>query len=96
MAIGVIATLKVQPGKGPELEAAFERLAALVRENEQGNMFYHLCRSRTENDTYVVMEMYRDQAALEAHGKSEHFRSAGPAIGACLAGRPDIRYLDSV
>jgi quinol monooxygenase YgiN len=40
--------------------------------------------------------MYDDQAAIEAHGKSDHFRAAGPGIGACLAGRPDIQYLDAV
>lgn len=96
MAIGVIATLKVLPGKGGDLEAVFKDLAAEVRANEPGNRFYELCKSRTEADTYVVMEMYEDQAAIETHGKSGHFRKAGPGIGACLAGRPDIKYLDSV
>jgi quinol monooxygenase YgiN len=96
MAVGVIATLKVQPDKGAELEAVFQELAALVRANEPGNKFYRLCRHRKDADTYVVMEMYDDQAAIEAHGKSDHFRAAGPKIGACLAGRPDIQYLDAL
>jgi len=96
MAIGVIATLKVQPGKGADLEAVFKDLAAKVRANEPGNKFYTLCKSRTAEDTYVVMELYDDQTAIEAHGKSDHFRAAGPGIGACLAGRPDIQYLDAV
>jgi len=96
MAIGVIATLKVQPGKGAELEAVFRDLAAQVRANEPGNKAYQICKSRKEADTYVVMEIYNDQAAIEAHGKSDHFRAAGPKIGACLAGRPDIHYLDTV
>ena len=30
--IGVIATLKAQPGKGPELETAFGKLAEQVRD----------------------------------------------------------------
>ena len=42
------------------------------------------------------MEIYDDQAAIEAHGKSEHFKAAGPKIGACLAGRPDVKFLDAV
>src|SRR5262249_44309723 len=96
MAIGVIATLKVQREKGSELEAVFNELAAKVRSNERGNRLYQLCRHRKEADTYVVMEIYDDQAAIEAHGKSEHFRAAGPAIGACLAGRPDIQYLETI
>jgi len=96
MAIGVIATLKVQDGKGAALEAVFEELAAQVRANEPGNKLYRLCRSRSDANTYVVMEIYDDQAAVEAHGQSEHFRAAGAKIGACLAGRPDIQYLDTV
>jgi quinol monooxygenase YgiN len=96
MTIGVIATLKVQPGKGADFEAVFKDLAAKVRANEPGNQFYTVCKSRTAEDTYVVMELYDDQAAIEAHGKSDHFRAAGPGIGACLAGRPDIQYLDAV
>ena len=96
MAIGVIATLKVQDGKGADLEAVFAELAAQVRANEPGNHFYRLCKSRGDANTYVVMELYDDQAAIEAHGKSDHFRAAGPKIGACLAGRPDIQYLDAV
>lgn len=96
MAIGVIATLKVQDGKGAELEAVFRDLAVQVAAKEPGNKFYRLCRPRTDANTYIVMELYDDQAAIEAHGKSDHFRAAGPKIGACLAGRPEIQYLDAV
>jgi len=42
------------------------------------------------------MEIYDDQAAIEAHRNSEHFKAAGPRLGACLAGRPDVKFLDSV
>ena len=96
MAIGVVATLKVQEGKGPELETVFADLAEQVRAGEPGNKLYRLCRARNDANTYVVMELYDDQAAIEAHGKSDHFRAASPKIGACLAGRPDIQYLDAV
>jgi quinol monooxygenase YgiN len=96
MAIGVIATLKVQEGKGPEFEAVFRDLAAQVRANEPGNKLYQVFKSRNNANTYIVMEMYVDQAALEAHGKSDHFRAAGPKIGPTLGGRPDIHYLDSI
>jgi quinol monooxygenase YgiN len=96
MAIGVIATLKVQPGKGGEFEQVFRDLAAQVSANEPGNKLYQVFKSRKEADTYVVMEIYQDQAALDAHGKSDHFKAAGPKIGPTMAGRPDIHYLDSI
>ena len=96
MTIGVIATLKVQSGKGQEFEKVFGELAGQVRANEPGNKLYQVFKSRKEPDTYVVMEIYQDQAALDAHGKSDHFRAAGPKLGPTLAGRPDILYLDSI
>jgi quinol monooxygenase YgiN len=96
MTIGIIATLKVQDGKGAELEAVFRELAPQVRANEKGNKLYVLHKSRDDANTYVVLEIYDDQAAIEAHRNSEHFKTAGPKLGACLAGRPDIKFLDAV
>lgn len=96
MAIGVIATLKVQPGKGGEFEQVFRDLAAQVRANEPGNKLYQVFKSRKDADTYIVMEIYADQAALEAHGKSDHFKAAGPKIAPTMGGRPDVAYFDAV
>lgn len=96
MTIGVIATLKVQEGKTAEFEAVFSDLAGQVRANEPGNKLYQVFKSRKEANTYVVMEIYADQAALDAHGKSDHFKAAGPKLGPTMAGRPDVLYLDSI
>ena len=94
--IGVVATLKVQDGKGADLEKVFGDLAAKVKANEAGCLMYQLTRSRTEPNTYKVLEMYASDDALKVHGSSDYFRAAGPGIGACLAGRPEIEYLDAV
>ena len=94
--IGVIATLRIQDGKTEEFEGVFTALAAQVRAAEPGNIAYQLCRSRTEPGTYKVLEIYADADALKAHGASDHFKAAGPALGAVLAGRPDVEYLDGV
>ena len=94
--IGVVATLKVQDGKQAEFEAIFTDLAKQVRANEPGNIVYQLTKSRTEANTYKVLELYADEAALKHHGGTEYFKAAGPALGAVLAGRPDVEYLDGV
>jgi quinol monooxygenase YgiN len=94
--IAVIATLRIKEGKADAFEAAFGRLAAQVRANESGNLAYQLARSRSDANTYKVLEIYRDEAALEAHRASEHFRAAGPALGAVLDGRPELELLDAV
>jgi quinol monooxygenase YgiN len=96
MSIGVIATLRIQDGKGGEFEAFFTELAKQVRANEPGNVAYQLTKSRTEANTYKVLELYKDQDALTHHGGTEYFKAAGPKFAAVLAGRPDIEYLDGV
>jgi quinol monooxygenase YgiN len=94
--IGLIAVLKVQDGKNEEFEAVFRELAAKVRANEKGNLLYQLTRSRTEPNAYKVMELYKDQEALTAHGQTEYFRELGRKMGPCMAGRPELEYLDTV
>ena len=94
--IGIVATLKVQDGKGSEFEGIFRELAEKVRANEAGCLMYQLTKSRTDPNTYKVLELYKDQEALTHHGGTEYFRAAGPKMGPCLAGRPEIELLDGV
>ena len=94
--IGVVAVLKVQEGKGAEFEAVFLELAAKVRANEPGNLFYQLTKSRSDASTYKVLELYRDQDALTEHGKTEYFKELGRKMGPCMAGRPEVELLDAI
>ncbi|HEY5105522.1 MAG TPA: putative quinol monooxygenase [Caulobacteraceae bacterium] len=94
--IGVVATLKVQDGKDAEFEAIFRELAAKVRANEPGNLVYQLTRSRADPHTYKVLEVYRDQGSLTAHGGTDYFKELGRKMGPCMAGRPDVELLDAV
>jgi len=96
MTIGIIATLKVQDGKNAEFEEIFTALAKQVRANEPGNLAYQLTKSRTDPNTYKVLELYTDQDAVTHHGGTDYFKAAGPKMGPCLAGRPEIEYLDGV
>lgn len=94
--IGVVATLRVQDGKGDEFEAVFKDLMAQVKANEPGCLVYQLTKSRAEPGTYKVLEIYANEDALKAHGQTEYFKAAGPKMGPCLAGRPEIEMLDAV
>ncbi|MCF8470846.1 MAG: antibiotic biosynthesis monooxygenase [Parvibaculum sp.] len=94
--IGVVATLKVQPGKEAEFEKVFGELRAKVKANEKGCLQYDVFKSKSDVSTFVVMEQYASQADLDAHGKSEYFRAAGPALGAVLGGAPELLFLDKV
>lgn len=96
MAVGVIARLKIKEGANEDFEKVFSELASAVHANEKGNNFYALHRSRDDNTAYIVLEQYADQAALEAHGQSEHFKTIGAKMGPYLDGRPDVEYMDGV
>lgn len=96
MAIGVTAKLKIQEGKNQEFEAIFAELSEAVNSNESGCNFYALHKSRSDAQTYIVLEQYVDQAALDAHGKTDYFRSLGAKMGGCMAGAPEIELMDSI
>lgn len=89
--INVVATLKVLPGKEAEFEAAASDLVAKVNANEPDCYLYEICRSKSDLQTYVFMERYKDQAAIDFHGQTDYFLAAQRPLGACLAGRPDIQ-----
>ena len=96
MAIGLLATITVQEGKNAEFERAFLALTEQVRANEPGNIFYVLHRSQSDPQVYKVMEQYESAEALDAHGKSDHFREANKRLAGLVAGAPDIEILDAV
>ena len=88
--------MRIQQGKNADFERIFLGLTAEVRANEPGNLTYQLCRSRTEPDTYKVLELYRDEEALKTHGSSAHYLAAGAELRAVLAGKPELEFLDAL
>ena len=96
MAIGVIARLRVHPGKGGEFEAAFARQAEAVRQNEPGNRLYRLCRSREDPNGYIVMEIYDSDGDLAAHRESAHMVANRPVMAPLVAERLGVEIYDAV
>jgi len=82
--IGGIKKVKPLQGKESEFETLFNQLKAAVRLNEPGNEYYDLYRSPNNDSSYIVMERYRDQAALDAHDLSPHGAAFFPKIRALL------------
>ena len=96
MTIGVIAKLTIAEGKNEEFEKIFSELVAKVNENEADCNFYQVHKSRSNPQEYVVLEQYANQEALDAHGKTDYFRSLGKQMGACMAGAPSVELMDGV
>ncbi len=96
MPIGVIAKLRVKEGKNQEFEAIFKQLAQAVDENEPGNNYYELHKSKSDSQLYIVLEQYVDEDALAAHEETEHMKTLGARLAPCMAAAPNIELMMTV
>jgi quinol monooxygenase YgiN len=88
--ITFIAHFKVPPDNA----AAFEELLTYVSEmsnSESGVLYYGFAKSVDEADTYVVVEVYRDQDAVVAHGQTDWVTGSVPKFLVLIEGMPQIR-----
>jgi quinol monooxygenase YgiN len=89
----LVVKFHVKPGQNAAFEKAFAEAQAGVRANEPGNLYYDLYRIPQEPQTYVILEHYRDQAAVSAHGSSAHVQKLFAALRDVLDGAPDVQRL---
>ena len=94
--LGAVAELTVIDGKQAEFEAVAKELEAAVAANEDGTLYYKLFKVNDAPTTYIFMEQYRDQAAVDAHRNYDHFKRLGKAMGPFLAGAPKITRMTKV
>ncbi|APO70771.1 antibiotic biosynthesis monooxygenase protein (plasmid) [Rhizobium gallicum] len=86
--IGIMVELTVAPGNTDAFERAFAVQAAAVRADEPGNRLYELFKSTTLADSYTLIEIYEDEAALDAHRTSAHIAANRPLTAPFLAAPP--------
>ena len=65
-------------------EALITDFCRQVRENEPGTVYYEVSRNTKDPASYIVIEIYRDEAAFEAHKSKDYFKAtlakAGPLV----------------
>jgi quinol monooxygenase YgiN len=93
--LGIVAKLTIKPGMDKEFETVAKELVAKVRANESGCKLYALHRAEAPN-TYVFMERYADQAAVDAHRATDYFKALGRKMGEFMDGRPEVLRLREV
>lgn len=64
----------VKDGEEDTAIGHLRRMASLVREKEPGCRRYQVCRSREDPRLLLLVEEYEDDAALDAHRTTAHFR----------------------
>ena len=63
-----VVRFKVKPGQNAAFERVFRDMEIKVGQNEPGNLSYDLYRTE-QPQTYVIVERYKDPAAVAAHGR---------------------------
>jgi quinol monooxygenase YgiN len=93
--LGIVATLKTKPGQDVAFEELAKTLVAAVHANEPGCLLYTLFKAEEPN-TYVFLERYQDEAALQAHRSTAYFKDIGRKMGEHMDGRAQILRLREI
>lgn len=70
--IKIVATIKAKTEHQDFLLPVFKKLVTKSRQ-EMGNLRYDLHRASENSQTFVFVETWISQEAVESHNKSEHF-----------------------
>jgi quinol monooxygenase YgiN len=88
--ITFIAHLRVPAVNVSAFEELMTTVATTTTANEPGVIYYGFARSVEEPDTYVVIEIYRDQEAVVAHGDTAWVRESVPKSLELIEGMPQL------
>ena len=78
--ISLVVRLDVVPARLEEFHEAITRNAAATFTHEPGCLRFDVCRSQADPHHFVFYEVYRDEAALEAHRAAPHFAAWREAV----------------
>jgi quinol monooxygenase YgiN len=95
MAVKIVAFVTVKPGAEDAFIAAARTCVAASRA-EPGVLHYDLWRETEGDRRFVFNELYVDDAAVQAHMASDHFKALGLAARDLAAARPDIITTEAV
>jgi quinol monooxygenase YgiN len=95
--ITFITHIRVSAQNAGAFEALMEDVCVKVRDNEPDVLYYDFAVSSKDSATYVVVEVYRDEAAHSAHMKTDWVRSSIPKSTLLIEnGKYDIkRYIST-
>jgi quinol monooxygenase YgiN len=84
--ITFITHIRVSPENAAAFEALMTDVCARVRENEPGVVHYSFAKSVEDQNTYVVIEVYRDEAALRTHAEADYVKASVPKSSLLIEG----------
>ncbi|SPM36058.1 Quinol monooxygenase YgiN, partial [Mycobacterium rhizamassiliense] len=88
--ITFIANLRVPAENAPAFEDLMAHVTAMTLANEPGVAYYAFAKSVEDPAAYVVVEVYRDQAACTAHGETAWVQESIPKYLSLIEGMPQL------
>ena len=88
--IVLIAKATIQPDKLEQFLDAV-KIATEASLKEEGVTRYELVQSVDEDNTFLLIEEYADEASFASHGDAEHTKTLGATLGTMIAGPPEIK-----
>lgn len=94
--IAIVATIHLKEDHVEAFEAIARELEAKVAAHEPDCVLYRMTRSRDDPLTYRSMEIFRDQAAIDAHIAADYFRSAAKGMRDCASRESLVEFADTL
>lgn len=91
----VVALLPAKPGSEAVLGDALKTLAEASRQ-EEGCLSYEVYDSVSAPGTFITVELWTGQEALDAHFQTPHLQAALGVAGEHLEGAPQIHPLSAL
>ena len=89
----MVVKFKAKPGKSEEMKAFWLEMQKEVARSEPGNAQYDLLVMAGDPEVYVIIERYKDAAAVAAHGQSERAKAMFAKLGELMEGSPQADYM---
>jgi len=89
----MVVKFRAKPGKSEEMKAFWLEMQKEVARSEPGNVQYDLLVIADKPEVYVIIERYKDAAAVDAHGKSEKAQAMFAKLGELMEGAPQADYM---
>ncbi|MHA1163997.1 MAG: putative quinol monooxygenase [Alphaproteobacteria bacterium] len=85
--LAVIVDFEAHAGKGDEVREVLQIQARNSLEKEPGCRQFDLCADPDDPHIFFLYEVYDDQAAIDAHGQTEHYAAFRERIDPLLKSR---------
>ena len=83
----ILAYLTAKPGMASKFKEAMTAQAQRCLANETGCLQFDVAQDPKNPERFVMLEIYKDDAAIKAHQDSLHFKDFRPVITELVAER---------